>query len=219
MLIYETVMLISVVILIFQLSSLLNFMLLCSQGFLQLAVALGRLLRLDQIYRMASTSSSGRGYCKHNVAGKACRCQEWSEPSGNDLACDCCAHHMSFHESYHPIKSGFGRCLKEFGEGRSLYEDGCQEFYSSTADARRCEGCGCHRNIHEKVMAVGNLALNVCSQPTPNVDCSAALMEPSYKRLKLDCANISVRVGDRGNVIETNDDINLKSGVSTTANR
>ena len=158
---------------------------------------------------MASTSSSGRGPCKRNVAGKMCQCQEWEASSEIEFLCDCCGCHLSFHEPYHPVNSGFGRCLKEFGEEGSSQEDGCQEFFPSVANARRCGGCGCHRNIHRKVMAIGKVASSFCdwSQQTLHVDYSAALMEPSSKRLNLERANNSesINVGDFSKTVETDD--------------
>ena len=82
---------------------------------------------------MASTSSFGSGCCKQNVAGRMCQCQEWEPWLENEFSCDFCWCHLSFHEPYHPVKSGFGRCLKEFGEEGLSHGDGCQEFFPSIA--------------------------------------------------------------------------------------
>ena len=80
---------------------------------------------------------------------------------------------------------------------------------------RTCQGCGCHRSIHEKVMAVENVAslLSVSSQQTSHVGYSAVVMEPSKKRLEIECANISqsIKVGDCGKAFETGDGLKFKS--------
>lgn len=109
---------------------------------------------------MASVTSYGRAKCKRNVAGRECKCQEWEPSEDDESFCDCCTHHMSFHEPRHPITSGYGRFLKDIDHAGSAHEDGCQEYFPPCIpNSKKCAGCGCYKNYHTPVIiAVGELA-------------------------------------------------------------
>lgn len=138
-------------------------------------------------------TSIGRAKCKRlHVPGKACTCQEWVPSEEDESLCECCEHHMSFHEPLHPIASGYGRCVRECGDAGSSHEDGCQEFFPSGASSpNKCAGCGCHRSYHEKVtVAVGELAgpsnVHLQQQDSLSDDPSTSMLQSSSKRIKLD---------------------------------
>jgi hypothetical protein len=134
---------------------------------------------------MASTSSLGRPCRKLLGSGAVCKCRGWDPFSADDLFCDSCECHVSFHEPHLPTQSGLGRCLKPIDKFAGSL-DGCQVFYQSNANPKKCDGCGCHVNIHEEVI------------------------EPSSKRLKLQDVLVTVpEAVEDGQAVETDDGSNF----------
>ena len=135
---------------------------------------------------MSYPSSSDLAKCKHNEAGEVCRCQEWDPSEGDESLCECCTHHMSFHEPRHP-NEGPGRCLNKC-------DDGCQEFCPHAPSSKVCAGCGCHRSWHEGVVVLAREQLAGPSN-VPNQQGESSIQASSKKR-KLDHVIISTNVDE-----------------------